>query len=298
MFSAPSAGFFRRGPAPASTGGRPSTGRRPATTVNTDDLAYFTTVSEKFKEITGVTAAAPVRPAAGALFGYGYYQYGIPSFTTPGWSPAVADGDSTASAGRSEGGRAAPGGRAGAASAGKGGADARLLKWFDAAGVDGFVAWTPVDHPTLGSVEVGGFHPYAATNPPISMLDELGPKHGAFVAYLASLYATVRIADVSVVDHGGGVFRIKAEIENSGFLPTSTAHGVTSRSVRPTMVQLGIDPDDLLSGADKTSFFQATDGSGGRRSFEWLVKGSRGAEIELVVRAQKGGSDSRRLRLQ
>ena len=35
-----------------------------------------------------------------------------------------------------------------------------------AAGIDGFAAWAPHEHPELGTVEIGGFLPYAATNPP------------------------------------------------------------------------------------------------------------------------------------
>jgi len=71
-----------------------------------------------------------------------------------------------------------------------------------------------------------------------------------------------------------------------------------ARSVKPTMVQLGIDPDDLVSGSDKTSFFQALDGSGRREDFAWIVKGKRGDTVELRVVSQKGGSDTRRITLQ
>jgi len=100
-----------------------------------------------------------------------------------------------------------------------------------------------------------------------------------------------------VTDHGGGVFRIKAEVENAGYFPTSTAQGVTSRSVKPTMVQLGVEPDALLSGDAKTSFFQALDGSGNRQKFEWIIKGRRGSTVELKVVAQKGGTDTAQLTL-
>ena len=95
-----------------------------------------------------------------------------------------------------------------------------------------------------------------------------------------------------MINHGGGVFEINAEIEHAGFLPTSTSQGVTARSVAPTMVQLGVDPDDVLTGAAKTSFFSRLDGSGARESYKWVIRGQQGATIELRVRSQKGGSDS------
>ena len=60
-------------------------------------------------------------------------------------------------------------------------------------------------------------------------------------------------AKIEIKNHGGGIFRIKAEIENAGFLPTVLQHGVTSRSVKPTMVQLGVDPKKIISGNNKTN---------------------------------------------
>jgi hypothetical protein len=190
----------------------------------------------------------------------------------------------------------APGGMAAMAamrsrggSGGSSGADAKMLKWMDDAGVDGFVAWTSFEHPQLGTVEIGGFRPYTTTNPPADRIAELGASNAEFALYLASLFPSVRIAETSVTDHGGGLFEVKAEIENTGYLPTALAQGVTARAVAPTMVQLGIDPDALVTGDAKTSYLPALDGSGNRHSFTWMVRGRRGQEVELKVRSQKAG---------
>ncbi len=286
-------------------GGGRGGGTRPATTVDRGDLAYFKAVSDGYKETTGLEGVPPIRKPEGALFQYGYYQYGVPAFSTPGWAPTVAADTSASEGGRDAPGAAAPAAAApgrGAGGRGAGGAsasaDAALLKWMDANDIDGFAEWSSYDHPELGAVEIGGFKPYQAVNPPASMIAELGPKQGGFVAHLATLFADVQIAEAEVISEGGGIFRIKAEIENAGFLPTSTAQGVRSRSVRPTMVQLDIEPEALLSGSAKTSFLQATDGSGRRQSFEWIIQGTRGESVELRVVSQKGGSDTRTLRLQ
>lgn len=286
-------GFGQQGNQSRGGGG----GTRPATTVDRSDLAYFKDVSDGYKEVTGLDGVPPIRKPEGALFQYGYYQYGVPAFSTPGWAPTVA-ADSSSGEGAASAGRGAPGRAAGGRGAGGSSADAALLKWMDANGIDGFADWTAYDHPELGAVEIGGFKPYQALNPPASVIAELGPKQGGFVAHLATIFADVQIAETEVISEGGGIFRIKAEIENAGFLPTSTAQGVRSRSVRPTMVQLDIEPESLLSGSAKTSFFQATEGSGRRQSFEWIIQGSRGQSVELRVVSQKGGSDTRTLRLQ
>ena len=199
---------------------------------------------------------------------------------------------------RQAGGR----GTAGAASRGTGrsavpGIDAEILNWMDGEKIDGFVDWTKFDHPDLGEVEIGGFKLYAVTNPPAEKIVALGASHAKFVVHLASLFPKVKISSTEVTSHGGGLFRIKAEVENVGFLPTALAHAVTSRSVKPTMVQLGVKPEDIISGHSKTNFIQALAGSGSKEKFEWLIQGRAGQIVELVAVSQKGGSDKVRITL-
>jgi hypothetical protein len=107
----------------------------------------------------------------------------------------------------------------------------------------------------------------------------------------------VKVASFEAVGHGGGVFRLKAEVENAGFWPTSLAHGQTARAVKPTMVQLGVDPGAVLSGGAKTSFIPVLAGAGGRSKYEWLIRGKTGETVELLVRSEKGGSATARVTL-
>jgi len=301
-------------------GGQPA--RRPAETINAADAEYFAAISDKYRELTGLRNAPPVRTPAGAFFEYGYYQFGVPSFSTPGWgitgapggggrgtSPDAGMGGAAMAAGvQSTGGaaRGAGGGVQGMAG-GRGGAqgmgatavadgtaafDLRFLRWLDAEKIDGFVNWTPFRHPTMGDVEIGGFKPYVTTNPPIDRVAALGKPHADFALYLTSLFSKIAIAKTEVTNLGGGLFRIMAEVGNNGFLPTSTAQGAVSRSVRATMVQLEIPPKDIVSGDAKTNNIQSLAGSGRRQSYQWIVKGKPGATIALKVVSQKGGSDT------
>ena len=261
--------------------------RVPFTTVNNSDLEYYNVIGEKYREITGVERVASTREPKGAFFDYAYYQYGVPSFSTTGWGiPAAADEGETERAGA--GSRPDRARRDEASNT----ADLSVLHWMDAEGIDGFVDWVEFQHPTLGVVELGGFRPYAVNNPPAARLAALGESHAEFAVYLASLFARVSIASTEVTNHGGGVFEIEAEIENAGYLPTAMAQGVTSRSVKPTMVQLDVPPEDFLTGAAKTSFFQALAGSRARQRYVWVIRGREGATVELKVRSQKGGSDT------
>ena len=96
---------------------------------------------------------------------------------------------------------------------------------------------------------------------------------------------------------GGGLFRIKADVENAGFLPTALAQGVTARSVKPVMVQLGVPPESIITGSEKTSFIPTLAGSGNRQSYEWVVTGKPGATVTLKAVSQKGGTDTATLTL-
>jgi len=300
--------------------------RAAATTVNTADTDYFRTISAKYIELTGIRQQPVVVKPEGAFFQVGYFQFAVPSFSTPGWGlPEAPRGQGMPGLAGMQGQQPPAGGQAQAAqmqgqfaamagqrggqagrsgmSLGMGGAEAaagsdqaqaidrQVLQWLDKEKLDGFAAWTKVKHPDFGEVEVGGFKPYLVTNPPAAKIAELGKSHAEFALYLSSLFPKIAIAKLEATNHGGGLFRIKAEVENTGFLPTSLAHAVTARAVKPTMVQLQVAPESIISGNQKTNFIQTLAGSGGRTKFEWLIKAKSGDHVELKVVSQKGGTD-------
>ncbi|HSR42682.1 MAG TPA: M14 family metallopeptidase, partial [Longimicrobiales bacterium] len=230
----------------------PESGRRPATTVNRADVEYFEAVSDLYRESTGIEQVGLNRRAEGAFFQYGYYQYGVPSFSTQGWAlPEVEEGDE-------EGGEE-----------GVEGTDGEVLAALTGAGIDAFVEWTPFDHPDLGDVEIGGFRPYATTNPPADRLPDLGRAHGEFVVGLAGMLSRVSIVDTEVESHGGGLYTVTAQVANTGYFPTAMQHGVVARAVDPLTVQIQVPPEDVVTGDSKTSQLSRLEGSGTRERFTW-----------------------------
>ncbi|MDP2915279.1 MAG: M14 family metallopeptidase [Candidatus Aminicenantes bacterium] len=296
--------------------------RAAATTVNAADIDYFRLIGAKYVELTGIRQQPLVVNPEGAFFQYGYYQFGVPSFSTPGWGlPEAQRGQSMGMPGMGQGGqlpaggqaqaaammgqRGAGGGQRGAGTTGMTGTaaagggeqaqsyDRQLLQWMDKEKIDGFAAWTKTKHPDLGEVEIGGFKPYVSVDPPAAKIAELGKSHAEFALYLSSIFPKVGIAKLEATNHGGGIFRIKAEVENSGFLPTALGQGVTTRAVKATMVQLQVAPESIISGNAKTNSVQTLAGSGDRVKFEWLIKAKAGDAIELKVVSQKAGADKR-----
>jgi hypothetical protein len=307
-----------RGGAPAQPAGRGGGGRtvQTVTAINPADAEYLNTIAAKYREITGLRSIGYTRAPAGAFFEYGYFQYGVPSFSTPGWGlPAggrsAGPGGGTATpagapagmppampAGGAGFGQRGAGGRGGAAGSGAPadaepeGVDLRLLQWMDAEKIDGFVNWTPFKHPMLGDVDIGGFKPYLTVNPPAAKIADLGAGHAKFALYLSSLFPRIRVAKAEAAALGGGLYRIEADIENTGYLPTALAQAVVARSVKPVMVQLGVPPDTVITGNEKTNHVSVLAGSGTRQSFEWVVKGKPGTSITVKVVSQKSGSDT------
>ena len=121
---------------------------------------------------------------------------------------------------------------------------------------------------------------------------ELGAKHGEFLVELAGMLPRVRIADAEVEAHGGGLFTVTVQVENTGFMPTSLQHGSRSRSVGPTLLQIQIDDDDILSGAAKTASVGILAGSGSRGEVSWFIRGREGAEVTITLRSMKAGHDT------
>jgi hypothetical protein len=307
------------------TGRAAQPARAAAVTFNAADLDYFRSVSAKYAELTGIRQAPLLVKPEGAFFQVGYFQFGVPSFSTPGWGipeTARVPGQGMMPQGSGAGGTTPPAGaqmqmmqmpagagRQGGGAAGRSGlptagaemgggdqaqgVDRQILQWMDKEKVEGFVAWTKVKHPEFGEVEVGGFKPYAAVNPPAAKIAEMGKSHAEFALYLGTLYPKMQVAKLEAIHHGGGIFRIKAEVSNIGYWPTAFAHAVVAGAVKPTMVQLQVAPETILSGSQKTSFIQALTGSDERVKYEWLIKAKAGDTVNLKVVAQKGGADSR-----
>ena len=83
--------------------------------------------------------------------------------------------------------------------------------------------------------------------------NESGRRH---CARFEDVDGDIAVAKTEVTPLGGGLYRIKADVENAGFLPTALA------------------------------------GSGSRQSFEWVIKAAPGTAVTLKAVAQKGGTDT------
>ena len=154
----------------------------------------------------------------------------------------------------------------------------RWLKYSDERrSGEGFVQWTPFDHPTLGKVEIGGFAPYFKTTPPADRLDEIADKQVAFLVELAKLAAAPRFADPEVKDLGGGIWQVEPTLVNDGYLPT---HPAIARHIRmPGFAIRPLAEKERLIGGRPQERADNLPGSGGTASWKWLIRGETGETL-------------------
>ena len=167
--------------------------------------------------------------------------------------------------------------------------DHRWLRYFDEAGIDGFVEWTEAEHPQLGTVEVGGFRPNLRVNPPTDEIEELSRKHAEFAVWLGNQTPEVSVVDTRVEARGDNVFLVTATLETPRYLPTHFQIGTRVRTNRPITVRLlPTDGMTVLTGNIQQQI-PSLAGMGGRHTFTWLVQARSGTRVPLEVFAERAG---------
>ena len=164
-----------------------------------------------------------------------------------------------------------------------------VLQWLDAEKIDGFVTWTPFTHPTLGDGRDWRVQA-VRDGEPTGGEDRRPGRRPREVRCLPARRCSrdVRIASTEVVSHGAGLYRVKAEVENTGYLPTALAQGVHGALGQAHHGSARRGPNDIIAGNEKTSFIQTLAGSGSRQSYEWIIKGKPGSDRHAEGRLAEG----------
>ena len=87
-------------------------------------------------------------------------------------------------------------------------------------------------------------------------------------------------------------------LQNSGWLPTSTAQGRKAQSSWPIRVRIKTSDTQSLFSGRPIETVQSLAGSGGIQKLEWTVRGKRGSTVEISAESPKLGSVSTRVTLQ
>lgn len=310
-----------RGGAPR-TEGPPTTApillRRPTSSINERDLAYYRQMGEVYRKALGLTRELTGGSQPGSFSDWMYFHRGRLSLAAQPWSPAMqlelakakptetkkedkpeGDGEKPAKRRISKAAIRGDDERTTAAAAERRADSARgnepdraFLKWLDKNAPDKFVAWHSFDHPDFPKqrVEIGGFAPFARTAPPESVLGEITTKHADFLTTLALRLPHVGIRKMTSKHLGESVYEVEIQIENTGYLPTVLAHGETTREVYPTrVVLLDLDSKAFLSGSRMTRL-TAIPGSGGMKEIRYVLYVPDRKQVKVHVVSALGGT--------
>lgn len=188
------------------------------------------------------------------------------------------------------------------------------MEWNDKElGGKGFINWTKYNHPEIGEIEIGGWnYNFFTQNPPAKFMEEEWKKNCLFELKRAELLPYLQIKEVKTESLGDKLFRIKATVENTGFLPTNvTQKAVQNRRAKPVVAKLELDKADLLCGKDKTeighikgnalparTMFMLPRGTApqNKKTVEWLIRvKGKGASARITFVSQKAGTVSRQI---
>jgi hypothetical protein len=161
--------------------------------------------------------------------------------------------------------------------------DRAFLKWLDENAKGSFVSWKPFAHPDFADrkVEIGGFAPFAKTNPPEHLLGELARKHAQFLTELAGKLPRIGLRKAEAKHLGDSVYDVTVQVENTGYLPTALAQGSLTREVRPTRVALKVDEQNVLSGT-RVTLLNAIPG-GEAKEVRWVVRAKNAKTLDVEV---------------
>ncbi|MFB6265288.1 MAG: M14 family zinc carboxypeptidase, partial [Bradymonadaceae bacterium] len=206
------------------------------------DRAVYEELGERCEERTGYESASAYHefraegeePIRGAFDDWAYNDLGIQAFTFELWSPWREAGlDFTGEYPRFFRHRSEE-------------ENLALLTWNDDE-LDGeaFVDWRSFDHPQLGRVEIGGWRRlYSLRNAPPSLLGERADRASAFVIDHARSGPDPRLS-LEAERLEGELWRVRARLENHGYLPTDATRRARNQSADPPLHLELESPDGL-----------------------------------------------------
>lgn len=280
-------------------------GTKPEKQAAKRDVAMFKAIGEMATEETGYPCCNifdeflqdTVNFSSGAFDDWLYQHLGIPAYTVELWDLATRAGvhvwprrDKTDHEQAED--------------------YARILAWLDQElGGQGFVPWTPFEHPQLGPVEIGGFQlKQVVQNCPPAFLPEECAKNARFCLRQARTMPRLVLSELAVSKVDQQTWRIAARVQNAGYLPTFlTQVGLDLKTVKPVTAELQVPAGAVVHGQAKLELGQL-DGRAGRagvfangtfrqgkelpmeQAVQWLVSAPVGSLLQLMVQSDKGGT--------
>ncbi|MCF0112337.1 MAG: zinc carboxypeptidase, partial [Erysipelotrichaceae bacterium] len=185
---------------------------------------------------------------------------------------------------------------------------AKVIKWCEENHVDAFKEWTPVVHPQLGDIEIGGFdQKFVYQNPPKQMLLTEVEHATNFTLRFIKTMPKLVIDFVKTTKVSDDVYEITAQVSNAGYLPTYLSKEAINLNVHKNVKVTLTCAGTVLNG-DNTVDLGGLNGFGGvktgigfggnidtyasepiSKQVTWLVKGNPNT-ITVTASSPKTGT--------
>lgn len=268
--------------------------KRPQTDLQPDDLPYYRELGKAWRDALGLKKGLSGNSELGTFSGWMYFHRGRFSLAARPWSPGLQlelDKGKKGEPEKKDEKKDSDKPKDDKKPDTRNEEERAVLKWFDENAKSAFVPWKKIEHPDFPgkTVEVGGYAPFAKSNPPDQVLEALAQKHGEFLTVLAGKFPEVRLRHSKIKSLGESIYDITVQIENTGYLPTSLAQGNVTREVHPTRVEIKVDDQAVLSGNKRTTL-SAIEGSGGMKEVRWVIHAPARQKVQVTVTSMLGGS--------
>ena len=151
---------------------------------------------------------------------------------------------------------------------------------------DGVVPWQEYEHPTYGTIEIGGNKKEWGRLPPSFLLEEELHRNMAFTLYHADMMPLLEISNVKVEKLGENLFKIWVTIENQRLIPTRSAQDVAHHISSPDIVSIEGDEIRVLSSGRVTDRFfkrvQAVERRPERVELD-SIEGMSAARVQFII---------------
>jgi hypothetical protein len=288
----------------APKGEAPPGRREPITEIHKGDEGYFRVMGELYRESLGLEKELEGTSEPGTFSDWMYFHRGRLSLAAKPWSPSVAVELSKAAEKENEG----PDDKAEEQEQQDSGSkpeksdkradkdkrneqERKELKWFDEHAPEAFVEWQAIEHPDFPGkrVEVGGYRPFALTNPPAEMVDDVAAKQADFLTKAVQKLPRIGVRKIECHHLGRSVYEVKIQVENTGFLPTVLEHGQTTREIYPTRLVMELDDESFLSGSRITNL-PPIRGSGGMVELRYIIRAQELEKIDFQIISMLAGN--------
>jgi murein tripeptide amidase MpaA len=182
--------------------------------------------------------------------------------------------------------------------------DLKMLKWNDETlNGKGYVDWYSFNHPELGEVELGGWDTMSCwRNPPPEFIEGEIEPFPDWLIWMLLISPRLSCRKSSVTHLGDNLFKIRVEIENTGWLPTYvTKKALEKKLVRGIIAEIDIpDGTSIANGKTREELGQlegrayktpigGSDSTDDRMKIEWIIKCEGSAKIEIKIHHERAG---------